>query len=545
MLGAAALLTLAACGSSSTSSTSTTVSTTTVAPSTTGASTSTSTSTTPTTTTPTTAAETTAAPTTTATAAPPTTTGGSAAAPAWEQTFVEAAGQPGNTVVYADNPDGLAVGHPGQWLLVDTATDQTVTVAIDAPVIGVRPAAGNRFAVVTATPDGNAEVLAVTASGQVDSLGTITVDGASAADGKVPVAAAIGPTGDALYVNVVLASSAAVVAPASLARVQDGAVHPLPNPPVYGPITFTDAGALVLTVPPDSRAPAPKDNRFTSSDGGATWRAISIPSGSFTDPRILLGISEQAALAYDASAPSRLGVVDSNGAVTGEFAEPLEPNGWLVVAAPGDPNATLVGELSGTAVDVDRASGAPVGATRQLFGEAHGPVVDAWIGSDTAIHALALDPACEGQCSPKLIVDSAPADPSANVGGCSWRGTYQGGDGAMGTEYSTLSLTNTGSQSCPVPHVDGVTGTTADGQQATAHDDDDASGGLQPAPAQVRPGGSVQVVVATANDASLCDKPSAMVATLDIDIGASVHLTLPRPIETACNFSYTQPGIAQ
>jgi hypothetical protein len=36
-----------------------------------------------------------------------------------------------------------------------------------------------------------------------------------------------------------------------------------------------------------------------------------------------------------------------------------------------------------------------------------------------------------------------------------------------------------------------------------------------------------------------------MVGALTLDIGAPVHVTLPRPIETACNFSYTQPGVAQ
>ena len=266
----------------------------------------------PATTTPSTVAPTTAAATTSAPAAP-----APGSRPAWEATFESMAQAAGNTVVDTDNPGGLGVGHPGQWLLVDTTTDRTVAAAIDAPVIGVRPAPGNTFAVVTVRPDGSAEVLAVAADGSVDSLGSFPVDSASPPDGRLPTAAAIGVAGDTLYVAAGVPRQAGFPFTAALARVQNGATTPLADPPGYGPITFTDAGALVITVPSDGRVAGPAENRWISADRGATWRSISIPPGDFPSVHILLGISETSAVASDGNDPTKLGVAHADGSVSG------------------------------------------------------------------------------------------------------------------------------------------------------------------------------------------------------------------------------------
>ncbi len=200
------------------------------------------------------------------------------------------------------------------------------------------------------------------ADGSVDSLGSLPVDAASPADGVLPVYAAIASAGDDLYVAVATAVQAGQPFPASLARVRDGVTHPLPDPPGYGPITFTDAGALVITVPSDGRVAGPAENRWISTDQGATWRSISIPPGTFPVVRILLGISEQAAVAYDGADPNMIGLVDDHGAVTGAADFDEESVGWLAVAPEGSATATLVGMASGSGELVDRSSGAPVAA---------------------------------------------------------------------------------------------------------------------------------------------------------------------------------------
>jgi len=458
---------------------------------------------------------------------------------------MDAAAQSGNTVVWADDPGGLAVGHPGEWLLVNTSTDQTVTAKVTDTVIGVRPAAGDKFAVITATSDGNAEVLAVSADGSIDPLGTIPTNGASPADGIMPGAASVAEQGDALYVAVGVPKQAGFPYQPSLARVRDGRTTPLPNPPGYGPITFTDAGALVITVPSDGRVAGPQDNRWISSDQGATWRSVSIPPGDFATVRILLGISETSALAFDGTTPQHLGVAGADGTVSGVIDEPEESDGWLVVGGQPGSQATLIGTLSGLGIVVDRATGAQTQPTRQVFSNAHGRLVDAWLGSDGAIHALGDDAACSGACQPSVIVDGLVLAPPTGVGGCNWQGAVKTDEGAMGSRYTQISLINAGSQACPVPHVAGVTGITSSGAKVPAEEDDQGGGLMPPAPANVAPGQAVQVIVVTNTSADLCAQPSRPVTRLAIDIGGEVDVALPSDLDTGCTFSYTQPGAAQ
>ncbi len=282
-----------------------------------------------------------AAPTT---AVAPPTSAPSPGAPAWEQVFATAAGESGNTVVWADDPGGLAVGHPGEWMLVNTSTDETVTADIDATVIGVRPAAGDKFAVITATTDGNAEVLAVSADGSVDSLGTIPGNGTSSADGMLLTAATVTPVGTALYVLVGRQSGGAFPPAPTMAKVQDGVTHPLGDPPGFGPITLDDAGHLIITSPADGRFPSQDGNRWTSADG-ASWTSISVPQQF----GILLGFTAQSVLAFDGRNPPDVGVVDTAGTMTEQFTAD-ESKGWLVVADDGDPHATLVGVATGIGV---------------------------------------------------------------------------------------------------------------------------------------------------------------------------------------------------
>ena len=538
-IGLAALLIVGGCGSSSSSSTSVTASSTsaTASPTTTApaATTTPSTTTTLATTTSTSAAPTTTAAPTTAVAPP--TSAPSPGAPAWEQVFATAAREGGNTVVWADDPGGLAVGHPGEWMLVNTSTDETVTADIDATVIGVRPAAGDKFAVITATTDGNAEVLAVSADGSVDSLGTIPGNGTSSADGMLLTAATVTPVGTALYVLVGRQSGGAFPPAPTMAKVQDGVTHPLGNPPGFGPITLDDAGHLIITSPADGRFPSQDGNRWTSADG-ASWTSISVPQQF----GILLGFTAQSVLAFDGRNPPDVGVVDTAGTMTEQFTAD-ESKGWLVVADDGDPHATLVGVATGIGVTVDRTTGAAVDAPRTLFAGGHGTIVDAWTGSDHVVHGLAFDPSCTGTCPPSMVLDSAEGR-ATSVDGCSWSARYQDNDGAMGHEYTIISLTNAGSAACPVPTVAGVSASAADGTTVTATADDGAIP-LQPPPASVAAGQSVQLAVGTTTAADFCDKPSRQAASLTVDIGVALPVALDRPVETACQLTFTQPGVWQ
>ncbi len=217
----------------------------------------------------------------------------------------------GNTVVWADDPGGLAVGHPGEWLLVNTSTDQTVTADIDATVIGVRPAAGDKFAVITATTDGNAEVLRGECGrldrpvrhdpGQRHVVGRR--DAAHRGDRH--------PGGDRAVCAGRPAERRRVPPAPTLAQVQDGVTHPLGNPPGFGPITLDDAGHLIITSPADGRFPSQDGNRWTSADG-ASWTSISVPQQF----GILLGFTAQSVLAFDGRNPPDVGVVDTAGTMT-------------------------------------------------------------------------------------------------------------------------------------------------------------------------------------------------------------------------------------
>ena len=205
---------------------------------------------------------------------------------------------------------------------------------------------------VTATPDGNAEVLAVSADGSVDSLGTISGNGTSSADGMLLTAATVTPVGTALYVLVGRQSGGAFPPAPTMAKVQDGVTHPLGNPPGFGPITLDDAGHLIITSPADGRFPSQDGNRWTSADG-ASWTSISVPQQF----GILLGFTAQSVLAFDGRNPPDVGVVDTAGTMTEQFTAD-ESKGWLVVADDGDPHATLVGVATGIGVMVDRTTGA-------------------------------------------------------------------------------------------------------------------------------------------------------------------------------------------
>ncbi len=157
---------------------------------------------------------------------------------------------------------------------------------------------------------------------------------------------------------------------------------------------------------------------------------------------------------------------------------------------------------------------------------------------------MALDPACESGCGPALIVDGSVPTPPSTVGGCTWTATYANGEGAMGSEYSTVSLTNVGSTVCPTPTIGAVTGTTADGRSVPAQRGD-VIGGLGPAPPSVQPGAAVQITIVTTTSADICGAASRQVTSLTVDIGSPLPVTLPSPLETACQFSVSQPGTAQ
>ena len=180
-----------------------------------------------------------------------------------------------------------------------------------------------------------------------------------------------------------------------------------------------------------------------------------------------------------------------------------------------------------------------------MFSNAHGRLVDAWLGSDGAIHALGEVAACSGVCQPSVIVDGLVLAPPTGVGGCNWQGAYKADEGAMGSRYTQISLINAGSQACPVPHVAGVTGITSSGAKVPAEEDDQGGGLMPPAPANVAPGQAVQVIVVTNTSADLCAQPTRPVTRLAIDIGGEVDVALPSDLDTGCTFSYTQPGAAQ
>ena len=141
-----------------------------------------------------------------------------------------------------------------------------------------------------------------------------------------------------------------------------------------------------------------------------------------------------------------------------------------------------------------------------------------------------------------MIVDG-PVPTTPPSAGCTWTAAYQKGEGAMGSEYSTVSLTNAGPVACPPPQFAGVTGTTADGRTMAAQGDD-VIGGLGPAPASVAPGAAVQITLVTTTSAEICGAASRQVVALQLDIGVPLDVALPAPLETGCQFRFSQPGTA-
>jgi hypothetical protein len=113
----------------------------------------------------------------------------------------------------------------------------------------------------------------------------------------------------------------------------------------------------------------------------------------------------------------------------------------------------------------------------------------------------------------------------------------------MGSEYSTVSLTNAGSVPCPPPTIRAVHGTTADGRTVAAQGDD-VIGGLGPAPASVAPGSAVQITLVTTTSADICGATSRLVTALQLDLGVALDVALPDPLETGCQFRFSRPGTA-
>ena len=69
---------------------------------------------------------------------------------------------------------------------------------------------------------------------------------------------------------------------------------------------------------------------------------------------------------------------------------------------------------------------------------------------------------------------------------------------------------------------------------------------MKPPPASVAHDTSVQIAVATTTSAGVCNTPSMTVSRLVIDVDPpqqQLQVTLPQPIETACDFTFTQPGL--
>lgn len=179
---------------------------------------------------------------------------------------------------------------------------------------------------------------------------------------------------------------------------------------IYRALTFTDEGNLIVNGGPLG------DRRRISSHGGLSWTDINLDAHAFSQTTIVMSLSADAALAYDTTDPTRLGIVHSDGSLTGEFTGANEGDGWFTNAGANPQQALLVGRSTGQAVTIDPVTGAPAADFTPMFNTDGGLVMTVWPIPYGRYQALiAHGPSCQpdgrniyGDCRSIRIIDESP-----------------------------------------------------------------------------------------------------------------------------------------
>ena len=138
-------------------------------------------------------------------------------------------------------------------------------------------------------------------------------------------------------------------------------------------------------------------------------------------------------------------------------------------------------------------------------------------------------------------------DPVRLEDGCVWQPSFAGHDGAGGTEFTWIDLTNTSTQTCAPPEVVGVPHDTPDGVGTFAATRADSVNGLSPTPASVGPNERVTLQLTTTGSTDACGMPSRPIKDVGLTLAPGgfsfmTRVSFPLAIETACRFEYSLGG---
>jgi len=318
---------------------------------------------------------------------------------AWIAPFNEAAAASHTVVANDHTAAAVSLGADG-WMLVNTSTGASTNVTGAENVIGVG-AVDEGF--VLAMRDGPGVVVStVDAAGAVATSGVIeTPIGPDAAEtGRAATRASVVEHGDSVYVLVEVPTNAAT-SQSALAVLSGGTLTERSGT-IFGALSFTDDGALVVTGGPDGR------QRTISLDGGATW--VALPQ-SPAAPHVLLSLSPDTVVGYDTVDPTHIDVYGADGAVSSVLAGTPERNGWMIVTSPRSTTADLIGVSTGVGFTIDRATGAAVTGLSPMFTLApNQTIVDVWRTADGRHQAIASDPNCSPGCAvtPLIAIEQVP-----------------------------------------------------------------------------------------------------------------------------------------
>ena len=314
---------------------------------------------------------------------------------AWRKQLTEAVAVSGTVVADTGRALAAQLGQ-GRWLLVNTSTDAAVEVAEPGVVIGVGDTS-NGFAFVATTDSATRVVVRwADARGAVADLATVPVP--VSVDGSPPRFASIATY--ASTVGVLVVTTAPSGQAGTVASIAQGQVQVLPVT-IAGRLTFTNDGSAVVT-----GFAAASDQRRVFDRQVGLWSDASLNATGFVHTSIVLGITTDAALAFDSADPTRLAVVHGDGSITGSFVAGDEARGWVLIADPGNDKAVLVGMSSGQTLLIDRATGSIAAGQVAGFTIRAGEIVTAWTTPEGEHQALVTTGA-------GCVVDGLPT-----VGGC-------------------------------------------------------------------------------------------------------------------------------
>jgi hypothetical protein len=312
--------------------------------------------------------------------------------------------QTSRTIV-ADHPGVLAAdAGGGDWLLINTSTNASVTAQAVGNIIGVGDL-GDDFLIVTNAGDSETlvNVQSVSLDGTVRALGSIDTPSYYGS----PPRAVVGLHDNVAYVLVQTATNV-TQSIGNLAVVFHGTVERR-APTIYGALTFTDEGHLIVS------GGNLGTQRQISTDMGGTWTDSSLHANDFAETSIVMSLDADTELAYETADPSRLGIVHSDGSLSNEFSGASDGGGWFVMPATDPRQLLLVGRLTGQSIPLDRTTGTPTGASGPTFPTDGGIVMTAWPTADGTYQALVgHGPHCQpdgrnvvGDCPSVTIVDGS------------------------------------------------------------------------------------------------------------------------------------------